>query len=167
MVYRINNNFDKWIEKTQLYFFIRTICSVPIAIFTAYAIFLGSNSNSYSDAKFGIAGVIVILLFFFFAYFRAGSIFNRTIKEIEINEFGLVITTYKFKIFGIFAILGKYIKYDYKELKFFLNEFPLKQTSKNATIECYILVIKEVEYYLIYKEFGDSLISDLFLKTNN
>jgi hypothetical protein len=167
MIYKINNNFGKWIEKSHLYFFISTICSVLIAIFAGYGIFLGSHSIWDSEAKLGVGGLIVIVLLFFYAYLRAGFIFNRTIRTIEINELGIAITTYKIKFFGIFTFREKLIKNDSKELKFFLNEFPLKQTNKNPAIECYILEIKGVEYYLIHKEFEDSLILTLSGKENN
>lgn len=161
MMYTISNNFDKWVEEYQKQLLKTNIYSIFLMIFIGICICLSSKSELGNDFIFGISGVIIIMLFFIWTYIRASRIFNRTINEIEIDELGLVITTYRFKIFGIFAICEKHIKYDSKGLKFLLSEFPLKQNSKSPVIECYILVIKEVEYYLIHKEFEDSLISAL------
>ncbi|WP_281323291.1 hypothetical protein [Flavobacterium aestivum] len=166
MMYTIKNNFDKWVENYQKQLFKTNVYSILLMLFVGLAIFFGSEGGLNNDKIFGLSGVVIIMLFFLYTYIRAGSIFNRTIKEIEINELDVVLKTYEFKLFGLIKFSKKNVMTEYKGLRFLLNEFPLKENKKapTPTIECYIFVVKEVEYYLMHKEFEDSLISDLSTK---
>jgi hypothetical protein len=158
MIYSVKNNFDKWVENYQKQLFKTNVYSILLMLFVGLAIFFGTEGGLNNDKIFGLSGVVIIMLFFLYTYIRAGSIFNRTIKEIEINELDVVLKTYGFKLFGLIMFSEKNVTTEYKGLRFSLNEFPLKENKKALTMECYLLFIKEVEYYLLHNDFENSLI---------
>lgn len=160
MKYIANNKLDVWIVNCQKRESKNSFLTILLTLFLWLAIMAKPNG----DKTFGLSGLILISLFFIYTFIRAGLIFNRTIKEIEINELKIVFKTYRFRIFWLIPFCEKNIKTEYKGLKLSLNEFPLKENKKALPIECYLLVIKEVEYYLLYIDFDDSLIQSLSSK---
>jgi hypothetical protein len=157
MKYTANNKLDLWFENCQRRESKNSFLTILLILFLCLIILAGSKG----DKVFGLLGWLLISLFFIYTFIRAGLIFNRTIKEIEINESEVTLKTYRFRIFGVIPFYERNIATEYKDLRFSLNEFPLKENKKALTIECYLLVIKEVEYYLLCKDFEDSLIQSL------
>ncbi|MCV9928323.1 hypothetical protein OIU83_11690 [Flavobacterium sp. LS1R49] len=157
MKYIANKNLDLWFINCQRRESKNSIFTILLILFIGFAIL----ADQRGDKIFGLSGWTLISLFFFYIFIRASFIFNRTIKEIEINELGVVFKTYGFKLFGLIPLTGKRVATGYRDLKFSLKEFPLKENKKALIIECYLIVIKDVEYYLLHKDFEDSLIQTL------
>lgn len=167
MIYKAKATLDSWVLNYRKRLLRVNVYGIFLMLFIAFGISAGSKNGLDDDARFGLSGVVVLTLFFMYAYIRSSLIFNRTVKQIEKKDSGVSIETYDFRIFGLIRLKAKAVKIDFKRLKIKQNEFPMKESKKAGPIGCYVLRSGEVDYYLLHKEFDDALLNDLMQAVNN
>ena len=157
MTYYSNEELINWYKRLEKRNFKNTTLSIILACFVGLGMFFDSRQQISNKFIFGLSGIIVIISFFIFVYFRTALIAKKTIKEIEITESNIVFKTFSHNITAICTIDEKKKVIKPIDFVFFQDEYPLNDNKYKIERKCFKIVVNDAEFYLLYKYFKDDL----------
>lgn len=157
MTYYSNEELINWFKRLEKRNFKNTILSIILACFVGLGMFFDSGQQINDKFIFGLSGIIAIISFFIFGYFRTAFIEKKTIREIEITDSNIVFKTFSHKTSIICTIDEKKKVIKPIGFNFFQYEYPLDDTKYRLERKCIKIVVNDAEFYLLYKYFEDDL----------
>jgi len=157
MIYYANEELINWFKKLEKRNFKNTTLSIIFACFVGLGMFFECSQQMNSKFVFGLSGIIVIITFFIYIYFRTARIINNTIREIEVTDSNIIFKTFTHNTRIIYTIDEKKKIIKPIGFNFFQYEYPLDDTKYKLERKCLKIVVDDIGFYLLYKYFNDDI----------
>lgn len=157
MTYYSNEELINWFKRLEKRNFKNTMLSIITGCFVGFGMFFDCGQQISNHFIFGLSGIIAIISFLIFTYFRTALIAKKTIKEIEITDSNIVFRTFSHNTTIIYTIYEKEKEIKPINFNFFQYEYPLDDTKYKLKRKCFKIVVNDAEFYLLYKYFEDDL----------
>ena len=160
MKYYSNNELITWFKKYEKQNLMITVLLIIFACLAGAGFLFDAKEEIDNKFVFGIIGLVLIIFFFLYAYLNSGSLANKTIKEIELTDSEIIFLTFSYKLFLFYTIEEKKIIIGLPLFNFVKSEYPINNKKVNIKKECYIIKNNEVDFFLLFNYFDDSLLEN-------
>ena len=159
MKYYSNNELVNWFKRYERQNLKITILLIIFACLAGAGFFFDAQKEIDNRFIFSVGGLVLIIVFFLYAYLNSGSLTNKTIREISFTDSEIVFYTFSYKLFVFYKIEAKEIVLDSSTFKFIKSEYPVKNKKIKLQKECFIIRNNGIEFFLLFKYFNDDLLT--------
>lgn len=159
MKYYSNNELVNWFKRYERQNLKITILLIIFACLAGAGFFFDAQKEIDNRFIFSAGGLVLIIVFFLYAYLNSGSLTNKTIREISFTDSEIVFYTFSYKLFVFYKIEAKEIVLDSSTFKFIKSEYPVKNKKIKLQKECFIIRNNGIEFFLLFKYFNDDLLT--------
>ncbi|BFM43863.1 hypothetical protein CFS9_25040 [Flavobacterium sp. CFS9] len=161
MKYYSNNELVTWFKRYERQNLKITILLIIFACLAGVGFFFDGQKEIDNKFIFGSGGLVLIIVFFLYAYLNSGALTNKTIREISFTDSEIVFSTFSYKLFALYRIKEKEIVVDLPAFKFIKSEYPVNNKKVKLQKECFIITNNGIEFFLLFKYFNDDLLTQI------
>lgn len=161
MKYYSNNELVTWFKRYERQNLKITILLIIFACLAGVGFFFDAQKQIDNKFIFSAGGLVLIIIFFLYAYLNSGSLTNKTIRGISFTDTEIVFSTFPYKLFVLYRIKEKEIVVDPSAFKFIKSEYPVKNKKLKLQKECFIITNNGIEFFLLFKYFNDDLLTQI------
>ncbi|PIF33098.1 hypothetical protein CLU81_3672 [Flavobacterium sp. 9] len=161
MKYYSNNELVTWFKRSERQNLKITILLIIFACLAGAGFFFDAQKEIDNKFIFGVGGLVLIIVFFLYAYLNSGSLTNKTIREISFTDSEITFCTFSYKLFALYTIEEKEIIVDSLAFKFIKSEYPVNNKKIKLQKECFIITNNGIEFFLLFKYFNDDLLNQI------
>lgn len=161
MKYCSDNELVTWFKRYERQNLKITILLIIFACLGGVGFFFDAQKEIDNKFIFGAGGLVLIIIFFLYAYLNSGSLTNKTIREISFTDSEIVFSTFSYKLFMLYKIKEKEIVVNPSAFKFIKSEYPVKNKKLKLQKECFIITNNDIEFFLLFKYYSDDLLTQI------
>lgn len=158
MIFQSNNELITWFKRYERQNLMITLLLIIFACLAGVGFFFDAQKENDNKFIFGAGGLVLIIIFFLYAYLNSGSLTAKTIREISFTDSEIVLSIFSYKLFVLYRIKEKEIVLDPSAFKFIKSEYPVKNKKIKLQKECFIITNNGIEFFLLFNYFNDDLL---------